>query len=142
VNSLPKTVTRQRRGCNLNPGTSAPESSTLTTRLPSHPHRISTKHKLYMLLCKFIDVTYTTPAHRPASLHTSCTNRFNPGNNGRIRNVPVPATVCSFVGPVRVFRRWTSSQCGYNIDRRSVRGVSKSLLFCRISHGLCRHSVD
>ena len=36
VNSLPKTVTRQRRGCNLNPGPTAPESSTLTTRLPSH----------------------------------------------------------------------------------------------------------
>jgi len=35
VNSLPKTVTRQRRGCDLNPGHSAPESSTLTTRLPS-----------------------------------------------------------------------------------------------------------
>jgi len=39
VNSLPKTVTLQRRGCNLNPGPSAPESSTLTTRLPSHPPR-------------------------------------------------------------------------------------------------------
>jgi len=37
VNSLPKTVTRQRRGCDLNPGPSAPEFSTLTTRLPSHP---------------------------------------------------------------------------------------------------------
>jgi len=36
VNSLPKTVTRQRRGCDLNPGPSAPQSSTLTTRLPSH----------------------------------------------------------------------------------------------------------
>jgi len=34
VNSLPKTVTRQRRGCDLNLGPSAPESSTLTTRLP------------------------------------------------------------------------------------------------------------
>jgi len=32
VNSLPKTVTRQRL-----PGPSAPESNTLTTRLPSHP---------------------------------------------------------------------------------------------------------
>jgi len=30
VNSLPKTVTRQSRGCDLNPGPSAP------TRLPSH----------------------------------------------------------------------------------------------------------
>ena len=40
VNSLPKTVTRQGRDCDLNPGPSAPESSTLTTRLPSHPqHR-------------------------------------------------------------------------------------------------------
>jgi len=32
-----KTVTRQRRDCDLNPAPSAPESSTLTTRLPSHP---------------------------------------------------------------------------------------------------------
>ena len=39
ANSLPKTVTRQRRGCDLNPGPSAPESSTLTTRLPSHPEK-------------------------------------------------------------------------------------------------------
>ena len=38
VNSLPNTVTRQRRDCDLNPGHCAPESSTLTTRLPSH-HR-------------------------------------------------------------------------------------------------------
>jgi len=37
VNSLPETVTRQRRGCDLNPGPTAPESSTLTTRLSSHP---------------------------------------------------------------------------------------------------------
>ena len=37
ANSLPKTVTRQRRECDFNPGPSAPESSTLTTRLPSHP---------------------------------------------------------------------------------------------------------
>jgi len=36
VNSLPKTVTRQRHGCDLNPSPTALESSTLTTRLPSH----------------------------------------------------------------------------------------------------------
>jgi len=36
VNSLPKTVTLQHRNCDLNPGRSAPESSALTTRLPSH----------------------------------------------------------------------------------------------------------
>ena len=38
ANSLPKNVIRQRRDCDLNPGPSAPESSTLTTRLPSHLH--------------------------------------------------------------------------------------------------------
>ena len=37
MNGLPKTVTRQRHDCDLNPGPSAPESITLTTRLPSHP---------------------------------------------------------------------------------------------------------
>jgi len=36
VNSLPKTVTRQRQGCDLNPDPTAPESSTLTSRLPSN----------------------------------------------------------------------------------------------------------
>jgi len=42
VNSLPKTVTRQRRDCDLNPGPTAPESSTLTTRLASHPREFGT----------------------------------------------------------------------------------------------------
>ena len=37
VNSLPKTVTRQRHDCDLNLGPSVPES-TLSTRLPSHPY--------------------------------------------------------------------------------------------------------
>ena len=37
ANSLPKTVTRQYRGCDFNPGPSAPKSSMLTTRLLSHP---------------------------------------------------------------------------------------------------------
>jgi len=45
VNSLPKTVTRQRRDCDLNPGLSAPQSSTLTTRLPSHPRYCLTTEK-------------------------------------------------------------------------------------------------
>ena len=40
VNSLPKTVTRQRRDCDLNPGPSAPESCTLTSRLPSHQRNV------------------------------------------------------------------------------------------------------
>ena len=40
VNSLHKTVIRQRCGCDLNPGPSVPESSTITTRLRSHPKTI------------------------------------------------------------------------------------------------------
>jgi len=46
VDSLPKTVTRQRRGCDLNPGLSALESSTLTTRLASHPVTGITLHNI------------------------------------------------------------------------------------------------
>ena len=38
VNSLPKTATRQRRGCDLNPGPTAPEFSTLTTRYRATQH--------------------------------------------------------------------------------------------------------
>jgi len=37
MNNLPKTVIRRRRDCDLNLGPSAPQSSTLTNRLPSHP---------------------------------------------------------------------------------------------------------
>jgi len=48
VNSLPKTVTRQRRGFDLNPGPSAPESSRLTTRLPSD-QSASTVHIITVL---------------------------------------------------------------------------------------------
>jgi len=37
ANSLPKTVTRQRRDCDSNPCSSEPKCGTLTTRPPSHP---------------------------------------------------------------------------------------------------------
>jgi len=46
VNSLPKTVTRQRRRCGFTPGPTAPESSTLTTRLPIEPPVGTTGPKL------------------------------------------------------------------------------------------------
>jgi len=42
VNSLPRTVTRRRRGCDLNLGPTAPESSTPTTRLPLTRQVVST----------------------------------------------------------------------------------------------------
>ena len=37
MNNLPRTVTRQRRGCDLNPGPSAPESPS------SQPHDVRKK---------------------------------------------------------------------------------------------------
>jgi len=48
VNRLPKTVTRQHRGCNVNPDPTAPESSTLTTRLPSHQLQLLPQPKSLM----------------------------------------------------------------------------------------------
>ena len=48
VNSLPKTVTRQRRDCDLNPGSSAPEFSTLTTRATEPPELWSYTHNIKM----------------------------------------------------------------------------------------------
>ena len=53
VNSLPKTVTRKRRDCDLNPGPSAPESSPLTTRLPIHPlHHEAEKRNRFSFINK------------------------------------------------------------------------------------------
>jgi len=50
ANSLPKTVIRQRRGCDLNPNPSSPESSTLTTRLPSRPTKLFTFYLIFILI--------------------------------------------------------------------------------------------
>ena len=70
VNSLPKTVTRQRRGCDFNPGPSAPESSTLTTRLPSHPSRYQKgKTNLDFTEAKGSEWQWHQLGHNYASLH-------------------------------------------------------------------------
>jgi len=53
VNSLPNTVTRQRRGGDLNPGPSTPESCTLTTRLPTL--RCGT-YALSLSMCSWIEL--------------------------------------------------------------------------------------
>ena len=48
-NSLPKTVTQQHRSCDLNPGPTVPESSMLSTRLPSHPRSFKDSLISYVL---------------------------------------------------------------------------------------------
>ena len=60
VNSLPKTVTRQRRGCDLNPGSTAPESSTLTTRLPSQ--RLSNRRIIHVTVMVMVVMCVWTGA--------------------------------------------------------------------------------
>jgi len=64
VNSLPKTVTRQRRGCDLNPGPCAPESSMLTTRLPSHPYTTVGSNKPHLNVIMLMKL-YDTCAQKP-----------------------------------------------------------------------------
>ena len=70
VNSLPKTVTQQCRGCDLNPGPSAPESSVLTTRLPSHPDshpqskKVKFSHTRYRALGPELIPVYRQSARR------------------------------------------------------------------------------
>jgi len=63
VSSLPKTVTRQRRDCDLNPGPSVPESSTLTTRLPSHPlaNRNTSTQLVNKYHYQYLDIKYNNP---------------------------------------------------------------------------------
>jgi len=69
VNSLPKTVTGQRRGLDLNPGPTAPEASTLTTRLPSHPE------------CKMLLIQNHTAC---LSIHCSCFRMLEYAQNSKV----------------------------------------------------------
>ena len=61
MNSLPKTVTRQSRDCDLYQGPSVPKSSTLTARLPSHPVRalFSVRPDNHVLYYTHVKVLYS-----------------------------------------------------------------------------------
>jgi len=65
---LPKTVTRQRRDCDLNPGPSAPEPSTLATRLPSHPVTACVCIQAYSSINEEQAMTSPSPPPAPAAL--------------------------------------------------------------------------
>ena len=89
VNSLPKTVTRHRRGCDLNPGPTAPESSTLTTRLPSHPHCDPVKdcsetcRSIFVISKTFepqIAVATLSDNSLRQTVHTHCVSVHQPAN--------------------------------------------------------------
>ena len=57
VNSLPRTVTRHRRGCDLNRGPSAPESSTLNHSATEPPHA------MYFAALKWRQFGWQLPRH-------------------------------------------------------------------------------
>jgi len=63
VNSLPKTVTRQRRNCDLNPGPSASESSTLTTRL-TKLYTVYTDEVVLVRVFDPVDIVHVLLLHR------------------------------------------------------------------------------
>jgi len=63
VNSLPKTVTRQRRDCDLNPSPSAPESSTLTTRLKKL-YTVYTDEVVLVRVFDPVDIVHVLLLHR------------------------------------------------------------------------------
>jgi len=75
VNSVPKTVTRRRRGCDLNPGPSAPESSTLTTRLPSQRNVGSVCCRLWRCQAGRLVYSCTTASQSPGC---ACTHSHRP----------------------------------------------------------------
>ena len=81
VNSLPKTVIRQRRNCDLNPGPSAPESSTLTSRL-------------YCM--RDSGVQWRTDGHRETRPANMNMNMVNTNGSRRQRLVSLLATLSQF----------------------------------------------
>ena len=63
MNSLPKTVTTQRHDYDLNPGSSAPESSKLTTRSPSHHIKLASSKLLSASKYPISIISYLFPVN-------------------------------------------------------------------------------
>ena len=70
VNSLPKTVTRQRWDCDLNPGPSAPQSSTLTTAATEPP--ITAWFQLYTAARPHVPMVFFKTQWSPTTQHRVC----------------------------------------------------------------------
>ena len=70
MNSLPKTVIRQRRDCDLNLSPSTPESSMLTTQLPSHP-LLGVKNYYLVQSYDFLTLTVREFVHKMSSNHNA-----------------------------------------------------------------------
>jgi len=125
VNSLPKTVTRQRRDCDLNPGPTQPESSTLITQLPSHPLIACSRPISFVLcFCVYADFSYTLCCRMFKS------RRYNCAVNARMTVAVCVPVVCQvFPARVQFSVKEASALCG----RICCIGASKSV---SASHGL------
>jgi len=128
VNSLPKTVTWQRRDCDLNPCSSELESSTLTTRLRCHtayPEKIGCD-VTYELdpVCGSDGVTYHSPSEafcaRVRLLQVEILRKFCLKNKNTVKLVIANNT--------EMFRQI------YNFD--GARSVLKSTISGKIFHTL------
>ena len=89
MNSLPKTVTRQRRDCDLNPGASAPESSAIALGCAKCPaiKQSSADHSLYSMV-KRAQRHVSDAQHRPDSRMRSRKNATPFFSNNLVRNKP------------------------------------------------------
>jgi len=108
VNSLPKTVTGQRRGCDLNPGPSVPGSSTLTTRLPlcqkltdNYLILIKSQRRLYVTRAGHLP-SPQTHVPRKSQSRTSTHHTYPNANQGVVSMIAVsrggatiPPTCCA-----------------------------------------------
>jgi len=91
VNSLPKTVTRQRRDCDLNPGAFAPESSTIALGCAKCPaiKQSSAYHSMYSRpMVKRAQLHVSDAQHRPDSRMRSRKNATPFFSNNLVRNKP------------------------------------------------------
>ena len=81
VNSLPNTLTRQRRGSDLNPGPFALESRTLTTRLPSHPTSMQQTKCPIVYICRRTVRFHRVFVGRGANDDARCSNSSSVGRS-------------------------------------------------------------
>ena len=108
VNSLPKTVTIQRRDCDLNPGHSAPESSTLTTRLPIHPRMYGMGILLYVVQYAYTDRAMVVCMEFRDALVSSYAGRIHIGKrNASVESLPV----CPVGHTLKVTRQAAAPNC-------------------------------
>ena len=116
VNSLPKTVTRQRRDCDLNRGPSAPESSTVTTQLYTASPIYVCMCVYYMRLCSGVLYGIAPPLPSPVRSAKIHVNKSRPTY---VAMRPLASGYCSrLLELTRVHRRRAPSTVCLSVCQR------------------------